>query len=42
LIWADLANHRIRMLNDVHRSGTTNPVLPCRLGEPDPIILWQT
>ena len=35
LIWAGLANHRIRVLDDVHRSGTTDPVLPRRLGEPD-------
>ena len=35
LIWAGLANHGVRMLNHVHRSGTTNPVLLRRLGEPD-------
>ena len=35
MIWPRLANHRTRMLNDIHRSGTTYPVLPRRLGEPD-------
>jgi hypothetical protein len=42
LIWADLANHGVRVLDHVHRSGTTHRVLRADLVNLISVILWQT